>query len=55
MTDLQALQLHSEDEVTIKANGAVTTVLQSFCDENNQVAIETAYNGFTTFRPDEIK
>ena len=55
MTNQQALELHSEDEVTIKDNQAVTTVIQSYLNENNQVIIETTYNGFTEFQPDEIE
>ena len=55
MTNQQALSLHNEDEITIKSNHAVTTVIQSYLDKNNQVVIETIYNGFTTFQPDEIQ
>lgn len=55
MTKQQALLLHNEDEITIKSNHAVTTVIQSYLDENNQVVIETTYDGFTTFQPDEIE
>lgn len=55
MTNQQALSLHNEDEVTIKSNHAVTTVIQSYLDENNQVIIETTYDGFTAFQPDEIE
>lgn len=55
MTNQQALSLHNEDEITIKSNQAVTTVIQSYLNENNQVIIETTYNGFTSFYPDEIK
>lgn len=55
MTNQQALSLHNEDEITIKSNHAVTTVIQSYLNENNQVVIETTYNGFTIFQPDEIQ
>ena len=55
MTNQQALELHNEDEVTIKDNQTVTTVIQSYLNENNQVIIETTYNGFTEFQPDEIE
>lgn len=55
MTNQEALLLHNEDEVTIKSNHAVTTVIDSYLDENNQVVIETTYDGFTTFQPDEIQ
>lgn len=55
MTNQQALELHNEDEVTIKDNQTVTTVIQSYLNENNQVIIETTYNGFTEFKPDEIE
>lgn len=55
MTNQQALSLHNQDEITIKSNQAVTTVIQSYLDENNQVVIETTYDGFTMFHPDEIQ
>lgn len=55
MTNQQALALHNEDEVTIKGTQTVTTVIQSYLNENNQVIIETTYNGFTEFQPDEIE
>ena len=55
MTNQQALSLHNEDKVTIKSNHAVTTVIQSYLDENNQVVIETTYDGFITFQPEEIQ
>lgn len=55
MTNQQALALHNEDEVTVKNTQAVTTVIQSYLNENNQVIVETNYNGFTEFRPDEIE
>lgn len=55
MTDEQALQLHNEDEVTVKKTNQVTTVLDSYRDKNNQVIIETTYDGFSTFYPEEIK
>ena len=55
MTNQQALALHNEDEVTVKNTQAVATVIQSYLNENNQVIIETTYNGFTEFCPDEIE
>ena len=55
MTNQQALELHNEDEVTIKSTQTVATVIQSYLNENNQVIIETTYNGFTKFQPDEIE
>ena len=55
MANQQALALHSEDEVTVKNTQAVTTVIQSCLNENNQVIIETTYDGFTEFYPNEIK
>ena len=55
MTNQQALALHNEDEVTIKSTQTVTTVIQSYLNENNQVIIETTYNGFTKFQSDEIE
>lgn len=55
MTNQQALALHNEDEVTIKNTQVVTTVIQSYLNEKNQVIIETTYNGFTEFHPNEIE
>lgn len=55
MTSQQALTLHNEDEVTIKNTQAVTTVIQSYLNEKNQIIVETTYNGFTEFRPNEIE
>ena len=55
MTNQQALALHSEDEVTVKNTQAVTTVIQSYLNENNQVIIETTHDGFTEFYPNEIE
>lgn len=55
MTNQQALALHNEDEVTVKNNQTVTTVIDSYLDKNKQVIIETTYNGFTKFHPDEIQ
>lgn len=54
MTNQQALTLHNEDEVTVKNNQTVTTVIDSYLNKDNQVIIETTYNGFTKFHPDEI-
>lgn len=55
MTNQQALSLHNENEITIKSNQAVTTVIQSYLNESNQVVIETTYDGFTIFQSDEIE
>lgn len=55
MTNQQALALHNEDEVTVKSNQTVTTVIDSYLNKDNQVIIETTYNGFTKFHPDEIE
>lgn len=55
MTNQQALALHNEDEVIIKSTQTVTTVIQSYLNENNQVIIETTYDGFTEFYSNEIK
>lgn len=55
MTNQQALALHNEDEVTVKNNQTVTTVIDSYLNKDNKVIIETTYNGFTKFHPDEIE
>ena len=55
MTNQQALALQNKDEVTVKNNQTVTTVIDSYLDKNNQVIIETTYNGFTKFHPYEIE
>lgn len=55
MTNQQALALHNEDEVTVKRNQTVTMVIDSYLNNDNQVIIETTYNGFTKFHPDEIE
>ena len=54
MTDYQASKLHNGDEVTVNETGTVTTVLQSYTDENGDTKVQTDYKGFTEFYPDEI-
>lgn len=54
MANKEALNLHNEDEVTIKSNNISTTVIDSYLDDNHEVVIETTYNEFTIFHPDEI-
>ena len=55
MTNKEALNLHNEDEVIIKSSNTPTTVIDSYLDDNHEVVIETTYNGFTIFHPDEIR
>ena len=55
MTNEQALNLHNEDEVTVKTTKSITTVIDSYLDNNNHVIIETDYDGFTKFSPDQLE
>lgn len=54
MTNTEALKLHNEDEVTVIATGEVTTVLNTYQEDDGTVSIETTYRDFTVFQPDEI-
>lgn len=54
MTTQQALSLHNGDEVKVISTGDITTVLTAYRDDDGIVCIETDYNGYTVFYPDEI-
>lgn len=54
MRRYDALELHIGDEIIVKRTGEVTTVLEAFEHESGQVLIETTYNGYTVFTPNEI-
>lgn len=54
MTFQNAKKLHNGDEVTLKANGAVTTVI-SVTVTGKLVLIECAYDGITTFTHKEVE
>ena len=54
MTFANAKKLHNEDEVTIKATGAVLTVLDAYPSENNKHIIIECDDG-NTYYNDEVK
>ena len=54
MTDYHASKLHNGDEVTVNETGTVATVITSYRDENGTTKVQTDYEGFTEFYPDEI-
>ena len=54
MTEQQALKLHNGDEIHVIATDGIATVLTAYRDDDGAVYIETDYNGYTVFQPDEI-
>lgn len=53
MTNEQALQLHSGDEVKVKKDNTIVRVFDAY-EKYGNILIETDYNGYTVFHPDEI-
>ena len=51
----EAKKLHNEDEVIVKATGAVTTVIDTEIDDKNKiVTVNCDYDGYTPFKHTEI-
>ena len=55
MIEQDALNLHNGDEIHVIATVDIATVLTAYRDDDGSVCIETDYNGYTVFQPDEIR